>query len=41
MRVEFHPSTVDDLNQGAFFYGRARPGLDAEFRVESMQWWNG
>jgi len=34
MRVEFHPSTVDDVNEAASYYGRARPGLDAEFRGE-------
>ena len=34
MRVEFHPSTVDDVNQAASHYGRARPKLDAEFRGE-------
>ena len=34
MRVEFHPSTVDDVNEAASRYGRARTGLDAEFRAE-------
>lgn len=34
MKVEFHPSTVDDVNEAASFYARARPGLDAEFREE-------
>mgnify|MGYP001561047817 FL=1 len=34
MRVEFHPSTVDDVNRAASFYARARPGLDPEFRRE-------
>jgi len=34
MKVEFHPSTVDDVNEAAAHYGRARPGLDAEFRAE-------
>lgn len=34
MRVEFHPSTVDDVNEAASHYGRARVGLDAEFRTE-------
>lgn len=34
MRVEFHPSTVDDVNEAATHYGRARAGLGAEFRAE-------
>ena len=34
MRVEFHHSTVDDVNEAASRYGRARAGLDAEFRAE-------
>ena len=34
MRVEFHPSTVDDVNEAAAHSGRARPELDAEFRGE-------
>jgi toxin ParE1/3/4 len=34
MRVEFHPSTVDDVNEAASHYGRARAGLDIEFRTE-------
>ena len=34
MRVEFHPSTVDDVNEAASHYGRARTGLGAEFRAE-------
>lgn len=34
MRVEYHPSTVDDVNQAATFYRTMRPGLDSEFRAE-------
>lgn len=34
MRVEFHPSTADDVNAAASYYGRARPGLDSDFRGE-------
>ena len=34
MRVEFHPSTVGDVNKAASFYARARPGLELEFRKE-------
>ncbi len=34
MRLEFHPSTVGDVNEAASHYGRARAGLDAEFRTE-------
>lgn len=34
MRVELHPSTVDDVNEAASRYGRARAGLDGEFRAE-------
>ena len=34
MRVEFHPSTVEDVNQAASYYQRARAGLEHEFRVE-------
>jgi len=34
MRVEFHPSTVGDVNEAVSYYKRARPGLDSEFRNE-------
>ena len=34
MKVEFHPSTAGDVNEGAAFYRRARPGLELEFRHE-------
>jgi toxin ParE1/3/4 len=34
MKVEFHPSTTDDVNEAAAWYRRARPGLDSEFRAE-------
>ena len=34
MKVEFHPSTAADVNEGASFYRRARPGLESEFRQE-------
>ena len=34
MKVEFHPSTAGDVNEGASFYRRARPGLESEFRHE-------
>lgn len=32
MRVEYHPSTVTDLNRAIEFYNRQRPGLGAECR---------
>jgi plasmid stabilization system protein ParE len=34
MKVEFHPSTAGDVNDGALFYRRVRPGLESEFRQE-------
>ncbi len=34
MKVEFHPSTAGDVNEGASFYRRARSGLESEFRHE-------
>ena len=34
MKVEFHPSTAGDVNEGASFYRRARAGLESEFRRE-------
>ena len=34
MKVEFHPSTAGDVNEGASFYRRARPGLESEFQHE-------
>jgi plasmid stabilization system protein ParE len=34
MRVEFHPSTAEDVNEAARRYRRIRPGLDSDFRSE-------
>jgi plasmid stabilization system protein ParE len=36
MRVEFHPATVQDVNEAADYYDRQRPGLASEFRGEVM-----
>ena len=34
MRLEYHPSTVADLNRAIEFYDSQRPGLGAECRAE-------
>ena len=34
MRLEYHPSTVSDLNRAIRFYEGQRPGLGAECRAE-------
>lgn len=34
MRLEFHPSTIADVNEALSYYQHARPGLEAEFRRE-------
>ena len=34
MRLEYHPSTVADLNRAIIFYNGQRPGLGAECRAE-------
>ena len=34
MRLEYHPSTVTDLNRAIEFYEGQRPGLGAECRAE-------
>lgn len=34
VKVEFHPSTIADLNQAVAYYEAERPGLGAELREE-------
>jgi len=34
MRVEYHPETVNDLNDATAYYDKQHPGLGAEFRAE-------
>ena len=34
MRLEYHPSTITDLNRAIEFYEGQRPGLGAECRAE-------
>ncbi len=34
MRLEFHPSTIADVNEAVTYYQRMRPGLESEFRRE-------
>lgn len=34
MKLEFHPSTVNDVNDAATYYERQRPGLGAEYLHE-------
>ena len=37
MRVEYHPDTVDDLNNAIDYYESRRSGLGSEFRQEIYQ----
>jgi len=34
MRLEFHPSTVQDVNEATAYYEHRRAGLASEFRSE-------
>ena len=34
MKLEFHPKTVQDVNDAAKYYEHQRPGLATEFRSE-------
>ncbi len=37
MRVEYHPETINDLNDAISYYNEQHPGLGAEYRSEIYQ----
>ena len=37
MKIEYHPSTVDDLNTAEIYYQEQQPGLSQAFKAEVLQ----
>ena len=37
MKIEYHPSTVDDLNTAIIYYQEQQPGLSQVFKLRSCK----